>query len=145
MRIESHIKPNVKMINNQQGNQGVSPSFRSALQQSGQQLQDDALRQLLGKIEEVGSRLSQNMTLENLTAYKKLVKQFMHEAVQFGLELELQQGFNRRGRTKQYQLVKEVDHKLIELTDEVMQKEKDQLQVLELVGEIKGMLINIYT
>lgn len=133
------------MINNQQGNQGVSPSFRSALQQSGQQLQDDALRQLLGKIEEVGSRLSQNMTLENLTAYKKLVKQFMHEAVQFGLELELQQGFNRRGRTKQYQLVKEVDHKLIELTDEVMQKEKDQLQVLELVGEIKGMLINIYT
>jgi len=76
---------------------------------------------------------------------KKLVKKFLEEAVQNGLQLEEQRGFNRRGRTKIYKIVKEVDSKLIDLTNTVLDKEKKGLDILNKVGEIKGLLINIYT
>ena len=42
-------------------------------------------------------------------------------------------------------LVKEVDQKLVELTEQVMDHEKKTVDLLGLIGEIKGLLVNIYT
>ncbi|MBS7683858.1 YaaR family protein, partial [Vibrio cholerae] len=80
-----------------------------------------------------------------LRRYKKMVKDFMDEAVNNALKLEEQSGFNRRGRTKVYKIVKEVDKKLVELTNTLLDKEKNGLDILQSVGEIQGLLINIYT
>jgi uncharacterized protein len=74
-----------------------------------------------------------------------MVKEFMEEAVNSGLQLEEQRGFNRRGRTKVYKIVKEVDSRLTQLANDVINKEKSQLDILSKVGEIQGLLINIYT
>ena len=48
-------------------------------------------------------------------------------------------------RLKVYKLVKEVDTKLVDLTNDILQKEKDSLNLLKRVGEIQGLLINMYT
>jgi len=96
-------------------------------------------------IENQGKVLSESRTVEDLKKYKKLVKTFLEEAVNNGLQLEDQRGFNRRGRTKIYKIVKEVDSKLIDLTNEVLNKEQKGLNILNLVGEVQGLLINIYT
>jgi uncharacterized protein YaaR (DUF327 family) len=60
------------------------------------------------------------------------------------LELKDKQGFNFRGRPKSYKVVEEIDQKLVQLTDEVVHKEKNGIHVLSLVGEIKGLMINLY-
>ncbi|UHA61572.1 YaaR family protein [Metabacillus litoralis] len=96
-------------------------------------------------IENQGKVLSESRTVEDLKKYKKLVKTFLEEAVNNGLQLEDQRGFNRRGRTKIYKIVKEVDSKLIDLTNEVLNKQQKGLNILNLVGEVQGLLINIYT
>jgi uncharacterized protein YaaR (DUF327 family) len=41
--------------------------------------------------------------------------------------------------------VKEVDTKLVDLTNDILQKEKNSLNLLKRVGEIQGLLINMYT
>jgi uncharacterized protein YaaR (DUF327 family) len=41
-------------------------------------------------------------------------------------------------------VVETVDEKLSELTDELMKKEESSIDILGKVGEIKGLLINIY-
>ncbi|MEI2367959.1 YaaR family protein, partial [Niallia circulans] len=83
--------------------------------------------------------------VDDLRRYKKMVKDFMDEAVNNALKLEEQSGFNRRGRTKVYKIVKEVYKKLLELTNTLLDKEKNGLDILQSVGEIQGLLINIYT
>ena len=60
-------------------------------------------------------------------------------------KLEEQRGLGWRGRTKVYKIVKEVDKKLIDLANTVLEKEQNGLDILGLVGEIKGLLVNIYT
>ncbi|MER2259066.1 MAG: DUF327 family protein, partial [Priestia megaterium] len=35
--------------------------------------------------------------------------------------------------------------KLVDLTNDILQKEKDSLNLLKRVGEIQGLLINMYT
>ena len=102
------------------------------------------LTELIEKIDEQGKRLSEKRTADELRKYKELVKEFMEDAVQYGLSLEERRGFNRRGRTKIYKIVKEVDRKLLDLTDAVLQQQKSGLEILRMVGEIKGLLVNIY-
>lgn len=104
----------------------------------------DRLKQLLHDIDDQGKVLAETQTVEELRKYKQLVKDFMKEAVDNGLKLEERRGFNRRGRTKVYKIVKQVDQKLLELTDTVLKEQEKGLKILDLVGEIKGLLVNVY-
>lgn len=122
-----------------------SIQFQAIMGQKRNETTYDRLTKKVAEIETQGKKLAENQSVENLRKYKKMVKSFMEDAIQNGLELTEHRGFNQRGSTKVYKLVKEVDKKLIELTNEVLDKEKKGLDILGLVGEIKGMLINLYT
>ncbi len=122
-----------------------SVTFQEVMSKNRQQTVYDKMTKMVQEIEEQGKVLAENRTVDQLRKYKKMIKSFMEEAVQNGLQLEEQRGFNRRGRTKIYKIVKEVDKKLIDLTNTVLDKEKKSMDILSMVGEIKGLLINIYT
>lgn len=122
-----------------------SISFQEVMAKGRQQTLVDKLAKMAGEIEVQGKTLAESRTVDELRKYKKMVKEFMEEAVQNGLQLEEQRGFNRRGRTKIYKIVKEVDSKIINLANDVLNKEKSRLDILTQVGEIQGLLINIYT
>lgn len=122
-----------------------SVSFTSVMDKRRTDVTFERLSKKMTEIEKQGEKLADTRSIENLRKYKKMVKDFLDDAIKNGLELKEQRGFNQRGSTKVYKLVKEVDEKLIDLANEVLDKEKKGLDVLNLVGEIKGMLLNIYT
>ena len=119
-------------------------TFQEIMKQGRNNAQYERLGELLGKIEDQGKTLAESRTVDELRKYKQLVKEFMDDAVKLGLNLEERKGFNRRGRTKVYKIVQEVDRKLLDLTDAVIREQKKSLDILNMVGEIQGLLINIY-
>ena len=119
-------------------------SFQEVMQKGKDNHAYERLNNLMMKIDDQGKTLSESRTVEELRKYKQLVKEFMDDAVKLGLSLEERKGFNRRGRTKVYKIVREVDQKLLNLTDAVLKQEKKGLDILNMVGEIKGLLINVY-
>ncbi|PYZ94391.1 hypothetical protein CR194_02335 [Salipaludibacillus keqinensis] len=119
-------------------------SFQEIMQRGRDNSQYEKLGQLLQKIDDQGKTLSESRTVDELRRYKELVKEFMDDAVKLGLSLEERKGFNRRGRTKVYKIVHEVDRKLLDLTDAVLKEQKKGLDILNMVGEIRGLLVNIY-
>lgn len=121
-----------------------SISFSELMQKKREETRMEKINKLIQDIEDQGKVLAETSTVEELLKYKKLVKEFMDDAVKNGLAIEERRGFNRRGRTKIYKMITEVDKKLLELTDSVIKKEEKGLRILDLVGEIKGMLINVY-
>lgn len=122
-----------------------SISFSEVVSQRRTDVTFERLSKKMKEIEDQGKKLVDTRSVENLKKYKKLVKDFMEDAVKNGLELKEHRGFSQRGSSKIYKLVKEVDSKLIELTNNTLDKEKSGIELLGLVGEIQGMLINIYT
>ncbi|WP_280768354.1 YaaR family protein [Salipaludibacillus daqingensis] len=119
-------------------------SFQEIMQRGRDNSQYERLGQLMQKIDDQGKTLSESRTVDELKKYKQLVKEFMDDAVKLGLSLEERKGFNRRGRTKVYKIVREVDRKLLDLTDAVIKEQKKGLDILNMVGEIRGLLVNIY-
>jgi uncharacterized protein YaaR (DUF327 family) len=123
----------------------ASVSFTDVISNKRQNVALEKMTGMMKEIETQGEKLAEHRTIDDLRKYKKMVKEFMEEAVNNGLQLEEQRGFNRRGRTKVYKIVKEVDSRLTQLANDVINKEKSHLDILGKVGEIQGLLINIYT
>jgi len=119
--------------------------FRTLVEGQKKILQSSELQKLLADIEEAGERLASSRNFRDLTKYKSLIKNFIKEAVDMGLAMENSTTWDGYGQTRTLKIVKEIDEKLIQLTDELLEKEKENIHILGLLGEIKGLLINLYT
>ncbi|QQE76709.1 YaaR family protein [Brevibacillus composti] len=118
--------------------------FSELMNRGRDQLNAERLQKLIADLEDQGKILADTRTVGDLRKFKSLVKSLLDDAVKNGLRLEEQQGYNRRGRSRVFKIVKEVDQKLLELTDAVLKSQEPGLRILERVGEIKGLVLNIY-
>ncbi|SIS12243.1 hypothetical protein SAMN05878482_1166 [Peribacillus simplex] len=119
--------------------------FQQMVQTQDQKMQIQTLNRLIGDIEGAGQRLGRSRTFRELAKYKALVKRFVKEAVEYGLELKQSTSWNEYGQSRQLKTVETIDVRLVELSEEILNKEKSSLEILEMIGEIKGLLINLYT
>ncbi|MCP1492233.1 uncharacterized protein YaaR (DUF327 family) [Peribacillus frigoritolerans] len=119
--------------------------FQQMVQTQDQKMQIQTLNRLIGDIEGAGQRLVRSRTFRELAKYKSLVKRFVKEAVEYGLELKQSTSWNEYGQSRPLKTVETIDAKLVELSEEILNKEKSSLEILEMIGEIKGLLINLYT
>lgn len=123
----------------------ITASFKTSMENQSSKMKLDQLTRLLSDIEAFGKRLTKSRNFKDLARFKGLVKRFVKEAVDSGLSHETSKSFDLYGNSRTLGLVKEIDDKLIHLTEEMMDQEKPAIDLLERIGEIKGLLINLYT
>lgn len=124
--------------------QGVqNKGFSDIMQQNGERNQREQIAYILQQIQSQAERLTHSMTIRELRRYKLLVKQFLEQTVRKGVGIKNTRGWDRRGRTRRYKLIEEVDGHLLEMTDDLLVKEKGRVDILNKVGEIRGLLINL--
>lgn len=102
------------------------------------------MTRLLGDITAAGERVARNRTLRELTRFKMLVKRFLQEAVNHGLETKQSHTWNRFGEGRRLKIVETIDNRLVELAEDILNEEKETIDLLDKIGEIKGLLINLY-
>lgn len=122
----------------------ASTTFSALMQDKREHKGYERLQQKLMLVEEHGQLLAESQTIEHLEAYKEKIKDFLKDALDQSQQIEEKRGFNRRGRTKIYKVVEQVDAKLLQLTDNVISGESRRLEILDQIGEIKGMLVNVF-
>ena len=118
-------------------------SFSDSLRQHDEQAGQEQLNRMIDQIQRQGDRLSRSMTVRELRQYKLLIKQFLEETARRGVGLKDTRGWDRRGRTKRYKLLEEIDGHLLTMADELLDSEQGKIDILQRVGEIKGLLINL--
>ena len=123
----------------------TSASFKASMETQSGKMRLEQLTVMLSDIEVFGKKLTKSRNLKDLARFKGLVKRFVKETVDNGLNIETSRSFDLYGNTRTLALVKALDEKLIELTEDMMNQEKPSIDLLERIGEIKGLLINLYT
>nr|WP_275901144.1 YaaR family protein [Paenibacillus periandrae] len=118
-------------------------SFSDMMQQQNEGANQEQLQRILQEIHMQGDRLSKSMTVRELRQYKLLVMRFLEETVRRGVQLRDTRGWDRRGRSKRYKLLEEVDQELLTLADDMLESEQGRIDILHKIGEIRGMLINL--
>ncbi len=146
MKINQNL---VAKLNNERKDQkqiqSNSANFHTLVKKNESKLQIEQLNRLIGEIEVQGERLAKGKNLRDLARFKQLVKRFLKESVDYGMEVSEQISWGAGGTMSSLQIVKLIDEKLIELTNDMMKNESNSIHLLNTIGEIKGLLINLYT
>ncbi len=100
---------------------------------------------LMNEISEQGKKLSKHTDVKDMRRYRQLIKDFINEVVYRSHEFSRENFLDKRGRHRVYGIVRLVDENLDKLAEELLKDEKDNLKILNLVGEIRGLLLDIIT
>lgn len=140
--------PSVKGIANREDKKteisGSKTSFGDAMRKTNEEDLHTRLNKLMSEIGKQGEKLEKNLDIKELKQYKRLITEFLDEVVNSSIKYSKHNQFDRRGRHKVYALVKKVNAKIEEISREFLKEEKDNIKILENIGSIKGMLLDMY-
>jgi uncharacterized protein YaaR (DUF327 family) len=101
------------------------------------------LEQWIQSLEDMKSKLENDVTKDNLDTYKDSVKRFLNYYVDNDLYLKEYRTKEGLFYSKKVQVIKTVDEKIDELTEKLMVTQAGKLEVLRLTGEIQGLLFEL--
>lgn len=103
------------------------------------------LNTLMEEITMQGERLYKRRDVRDMKRYRGLVKEFLNEVVTHSHTFTRENFLDRRGRHRVYGIIRLIDENLDQLAQELMKDEKDNLAILDKIGEIRGLLLDIFT
>ena len=105
----------------------------------------EKLTDLMNRIDEQGKKISEHMDIRDMKQYRSLVKEFVNEVVNRSHKFSRENFLDRRGRHRVYGMVKLVDRNLDDLATALVADEKDHLDILGRIDDIRGLLLDIST
>lgn len=105
----------------------------------------EKLNMMLKDISLQGNLIAKHMDIREMKKYRGLVKDFLNEIVNRSHKFSRENFLDRKGRHRVYGIIKLIDANLDELAKELMADEKDHISILNRIGEIEGLLIDILT
>ena len=103
------------------------------------------LEALLDDVHQSGEMLIESQSLENIKRYRLAVRAFLDYVVANMLTVEQQTSGGNIMRRKRFTQVKIIDNKLERLVGSVLQNQGKQLDLLEKINEIRGLLVDLIT
>lgn len=105
----------------------------------------EKLSSLMQAITVEGEKLAKRRDVKDMKHYRGLIKEFLNEIVTHSHAFSRENYLDRRGRHRVYGIIRLVDENLDQLAQELMKDEKDNLAILNKIGEIRGLLLDIFT
>ncbi len=103
------------------------------------------LTTLMEEITMQGKKLAKHRDVKDMKKYRGLIKDFMNEIVSRSHSFSRENFLDRKGRHRVYGIIRLVDEKLDELAQELVKEEKDNMSILSKIGEIEGLILDIFT
>lgn len=103
----------------------------------------EKLCNMMQEITEQGEKIAKHMDIKDMRKYRELVKGFLNEVVNRSHKFSRENFLDRRGRHRVYGIVKLVDKNLDELAGELVKEEKNHLEIVGRIDDIRGLLLDI--
>lgn len=105
----------------------------------------ERLNLMMEEIVMQGDKIVKRMDVRDMRRYRTLIKEFMNEIVNRSHKFSRENFLDRKGRHRVYGIIRLVDVTLDELAGELVKEEKDHISILSKIGEIQGLLLDIFT
>ena len=127
-------------------NRPVDDSFKFTLSSHIEEAELQArLNSLMEEITMQGEKIAKRKDIRDMRRYRGLIKDFMNEIVSRSHSFSRENFLDRRGRHRVYGIIRLVDETLDELAQELEKEESDNITILNKIGEIRGLLLDIFT
>lgn len=103
------------------------------------------LASMMQDITDQGDKIAKHMDIKDMKRYRELIKGFMNEVVNRSHEFSRENFLDKRGRHRVYGIVKLVDKNLDDLANELVKDEKEHLEIVGKIDDIRGLLLDVST
>lgn len=135
--------PSLPVKDERRVSSGGAADFHSQLVKADNGSYEQKLEELVNDIVKQGEKLGKKVDIKELRDYKKLISEFLEIAVGNSRKFSKHSLLDRRGRHKVYALIKKVNNEMDLLTQEVMSGEKDNIEILRKVDDIRGLILDM--
>lgn len=105
----------------------------------------DRLTNMMQDIQQQGKLIGKKHDIRDMQRYRKLIKEFLNEVVTRSHTFTRENFLDRKGRHRVYGIVRLVNENLDALTQELFKEEKDNIAIMGRIGDIEGLLLDIFT
>lgn len=146
MQVEHDPSRKRKAVNDKMSFKGAQSSAKHGVSQFQQVFSvgaaqiRESLNELIAQVDHFGQDLLQNPCEAVLIRYTQAVRHFIRKAQ--GQAFAVERNFDRHNRL--YTLVREVDTKIAQLTDQILSGQWKSLEVAARLQEIRGILLDMY-
>ena len=146
MDIKVNQVQQTQMVEQAVANKPVDDTFNFTLTSHIQEAELQArLTSLMEEITMQGERLAKRKDIRDMRKYRGLIKDFMNEIISRSHTFTRENFLDRKGRHRVYGIIRLVDETLDELAQELVKEESDNISILNKIGEIRGLLLDIFT
>ena len=103
------------------------------------------LASMMQEIEVQGKKLAKHRDIRDMRQYRKLIKGFLNEIINHSHSFTRENFLDRKGRHRVYGIIRLVDENLDKLAQELVKEEQDHIEILKCIGEIEGLILDIFT
>lgn len=105
----------------------------------------ERLSQMMQEIGRQGELLGKHRDIKYMHRYRTLIKDFLNEIVNRSHAFSRENFLDRKGRHRVYGIIRLIDKNLDDLAQALVSDEKDNIDILGKIGEIKGLILDILT
>ena len=124
---------------------GASDGFVRSLLASDAELERRDMDRLFETVVRLGDSLVTVRSLDAVRAYRQAIARVVDAVVRRSLTVRSGTFSDAQGRQKQYLTVEEIDRRLLDMWQAIVEGQADSLAMLRLVGEVKGLLLSLRT
>jgi uncharacterized protein len=135
-RVSGNI-PNIPDKKAVAGKSDFSQSFDSQREKQS----EDQFKETFEKIKRKGKRLSVTKNFIDVDDYKRMIKEYLQYVINHMYNVKRNMSF---WQTQYYITVDTIDKKLEELTEMILDDQKENLNIASIIDEITGLLVDVY-
>ena len=139
MEISSVRKANNTQIDRKKVD--TKKDFSQSFEFARERRNEEELKKSLEEIKKKGNRLSITKCYSDVKEYKRMIQEYLKEVLVYMCSVNKAVSF---WQTQYYVTVDTIDDKLKELTELLLEEEKENLRVASTIEEIQGLIIDIY-
>ena len=125
-------------------NTDIELEFRRSLTNETEAVYMRRIEGLMADITRQGEVVAKRADMGELQKYRAMVTSLINETVSNGFAFKKSGGMNSRGRSKVFAMIQQVNEKLDNMTKKILEEQKDNLDLLNDVDDIRGLLVDMY-
>lgn len=146
MEIRVNDIQQVNQVGQTQRPEAVDDTFKFTLTSAIEDTElQEKLNTMLKDISVQGNLIARHMDISEMKKYRAQIKDFLNEIVNRSHKFSRENFLDRKGRHRVYGIIRLIDSNLDDLAKLLMEDEKKHIDILDKIGEIEGLLIDIIT
>ncbi len=149
MKVEEIKKVSAKThdwteIEHKKSSAGQNQAFYRQMTKLNEEQHLKYIKGLQAKIIEQGETIKEKADIEEIAKYRQLISELLNDLVSNSYTCSKSDSFDARGKHKIFVVIKTVNKKLDELANEILTEQKDKIKLLEMVDDIRGLLVDLF-